>query len=55
MTTQERQLEAAATAFLQKAGYTPTGRRRREVDGRQCGFESRLISTPSGGRSGWRR
>jgi len=55
MTHRERQLEAAATTFLWKAGYTPTGRLRREVDGCQCGFEARLISTPSGGKSGWRR
>lgn len=55
MTSYHRQLEAAATAFLKKAGYTPTGRSRREIDGAQYGFEARLISTPSGGRTGWRR
>lgn len=55
MKNRQRQLEAAATAFLRKAGYTPTGRSRREVDGHQLGFEARLISTPSGGRTGWRR
>ncbi len=54
MTTIQKQLEAAATALLRGAGYTPTGRTRREVDGAQSGFERRLISTPCGGKSGWR-
>ncbi len=54
MTRAEKQLENAATAILRKAGYTSTGRLPREVDGRQYGFEARLISTPSGGKTGWR-
>ncbi len=54
MTDRQRELVKAATLLLQSKGYTPAGRLRREVDGGQCGFEARLISTPSGGKPGWR-
>lgn len=39
----EKEMQAAATALLRKAGYTWAGREKRKVDTDQSDFERRVV------------
>lgn len=45
-----RALARKATQLLRQKGFTPTGRRIREIRREQVEFERRLVSTPMGGK-----
>jgi hypothetical protein len=52
----QKQLEDAATKLLRKKGFRQDGRPIRcNVDRGQSAFERRLISTPTGRSTQWRR
>jgi hypothetical protein len=49
-----KNLYRQATAMLRAAGYTAAGRPQGEKAPEQHAFEKRIISTPTGGKPGYR-